>query len=109
MTQPRPDLSERLGVMYRRIPVLAIGQDVYCDSSLITAVIERQFPASAGFGTIFPRRTGGGKGDSGVPKALAMTYADRTVGPFASLLQPYHKFKKDFVEDRSNVRPSQGF
>lgn len=35
---PRPDL-QTLGISYRRIPVLAIGKDVYCDSSLITSVI----------------------------------------------------------------------
>lgn len=34
MVLPRPDL-EKLGITYRRIPVLAIGRDVYCDSALI--------------------------------------------------------------------------
>ncbi|KAI7104741.1 hypothetical protein KC352_g37231, partial [Hortaea werneckii] len=29
---PRPDL-EALGITYRRIPLLAVGKDVYCDSS----------------------------------------------------------------------------
>ena len=31
---PRKDL-EALGITYRRIPVFAVGKDVYCDSSLI--------------------------------------------------------------------------
>ena len=31
---PRPDL-EQLGITYRRIPILAVGKDVYCDSSRI--------------------------------------------------------------------------
>lgn len=31
---PRKEL-EALGITYRRIPILAIGRDVYCDSSLI--------------------------------------------------------------------------
>ena len=35
---PRKDL-EALGITYRRIPVFAIGKDVYCDSSLIFDVI----------------------------------------------------------------------
>ena len=35
---PRPDL-EALGITYRRIPLLAVGKDVYCDSSLIIDVI----------------------------------------------------------------------
>lgn len=40
---PRPDL-EALGIKYRRIPVLAIGRDVFCDSRLILDVLERLFP-----------------------------------------------------------------
>lgn len=35
---PRPDL-EALGITYRRIPLLAVGRDVYCDSSLIFDVV----------------------------------------------------------------------
>ena len=72
MTLPRPDLADRLGVTYRRIPVLAIGKDVYCDSSLIASVLERRFPASEGFGTLFPKRNGGGKADTGIIKAFSM-------------------------------------
>lgn len=36
---PRPDLA-KLGVQYRRIPVLAIGRDVYVDTRLILRVLE---------------------------------------------------------------------
>ncbi|KAK5164352.1 uncharacterized protein LTR77_010048 [Saxophila tyrrhenica] len=35
---PRPDL-EAMGITYRRIPVLAVGKDVYCDSSLIISIV----------------------------------------------------------------------
>lgn len=38
---PRPDL-EALGITYRRIPLLAIGKDVYVDSSLIMDTIQAQ-------------------------------------------------------------------
>ncbi|KAI0528292.1 glutathione S-transferase [Xylaria bambusicola] len=43
---PRPDLS-LLGVSYRRIPVLAIGKDVYLDTRLIIQKLETLFPPSA--------------------------------------------------------------
>ena len=43
---PRPDLKELLGVHYRRIPVLAIGRDVYCDTRIILAKLEALFPGS---------------------------------------------------------------
>ncbi|MCJ1444272.1 MAG: hypothetical protein MMC23_004773 [Stictis urceolatum] len=37
---PRPDLAE-LSVGYRRIPILAIGKDLYCDSRLILQRLEQ--------------------------------------------------------------------
>ena len=66
--------------MYRRVRILAIGKDVYCDSSLIAAVLERRFSPSEGFGTLFPRRKGGGSVDTGMIKTFAVSYADKTLG-----------------------------
>lgn len=43
---PRPDLAS-IDVNYRRIPVMAIGRDVYCDSRLIIAKLESLYPNSA--------------------------------------------------------------
>jgi glutathione S-transferase len=43
---PRPDLSA-LGVKYRRIPVMAIGRDIYCDSRIIIRKLEELFPDGA--------------------------------------------------------------
>lgn len=40
---PKPDLVALTGG-YRRAPVLQIGADVYCDSALILAELERRFP-----------------------------------------------------------------
>ncbi|KAL4967216.1 glutathione S-transferase family protein [Aspergillus stella-maris] len=37
---PRPDLN-RLGIKYRRIPLLSIGRDVYLDSALILRTLEK--------------------------------------------------------------------
>jgi hypothetical protein len=42
---PRPDVKA-LGVEYRRIPLLAIGRDVYHDTRLILSKLEVLFPAS---------------------------------------------------------------
>ncbi|KAB2571259.1 hypothetical protein BFW01_g12678 [Lasiodiplodia theobromae] len=46
MTMPRPDLRE-LGIAYRRIPLMAIGRDVYCDTRLILRKLEERFPDGA--------------------------------------------------------------
>src|SRR6516162_11612093 len=40
---PKPHLTALTGG-YRRIPVLQIGADVYCDSALIARVLERLHP-----------------------------------------------------------------
>ncbi|KRB51073.1 MAG: glutathione S-transferase family protein [Pseudomonadota bacterium] len=43
---PKPDLVPLTGG-YRRIPVLQIGADIYCDTQVILAEIERRAPAPA--------------------------------------------------------------
>ena len=45
ITQPRPDLAA-LGVKYRRIPVLSIGRDIYCDTLLILEKLEHLYPSN---------------------------------------------------------------
>lgn len=40
---PRPDLKA-IGVAYRRIPVMTIGKDVYCDTWLMLKKLEELFP-----------------------------------------------------------------
>jgi glutathione S-transferase len=67
---PRPDL-EQLNVNYRRIPLLTIGKDVYCDTRLILRKLEALFPQGAlGAGTgdqrIIERLLERWTGDAGV-------------------------------------------
>ena len=103
MTLPRPELSETMGIAYRRIPILAIGRDIYADTSLIASTLERRYPASAGYGTLFPPRKGGGSSDTGMVKTLAMYYFDRTVFPLGALSIPFQKFSETFAKDRADV------
>lgn len=46
-TMPRPDLSAHLKVHHRRIPVLAIGRDIYLDTRLILSKLEALSPTGA--------------------------------------------------------------
>jgi len=103
MTLPRPELSETMGITYRRIPILAIGRDVYADTSLIASTLERRYPVSAGYGTLFPQKKGGGLAETGMVKALVMYYFDRTVFSLAAASLPYNKFPEAFLKDRSDV------
>ena len=43
MTMPKPHLTALTGG-YRRVPVLQIGADAYCDSALIARELERRYP-----------------------------------------------------------------
>ncbi|KAI5124958.1 hypothetical protein M0805_007385 [Coniferiporia weirii] len=101
MTLPRPEITDMLGIGYRRIPILALGNDVYCDTSLIISMIERHFSEREGFPTLFPSRKDGGKADTGMIKALATFYVDRPLFNLASTSLPYKKFAPEFIEDRS--------
>ncbi len=49
MVMPKPDLTPLTGG-YRRIPVLQVGADVYCDTNLIARELERRHPEP----TIYP-------------------------------------------------------
>lgn len=44
---PRLDLAA-LGIAYRRIPILAIGRDVYCDTRLILRKLETLYSDTSG-------------------------------------------------------------
>lgn len=97
---PRPEITDLLGITYRRIPILTIGNDVYCDTSLIVSALERRFPPSAGYGTLFPCGKHGRNSDTGLMKAFSKYYADQlfNLGP---LLLPWNKMNPDFIKDRS--------
>lgn len=43
ITLPRPSLAA-LGLKYRRIPVLTLGRDIYCDTLLILSKLEKLYP-----------------------------------------------------------------
>ena len=64
---PKPELLALTGG-YRRIPVMQIGADIYCDSQLIVRELERRYPEH----TLFPQ------GDGGLAHANAL-WSDRAV------------------------------
>ncbi|KAK2034678.1 glutathione S-transferase [Colletotrichum zoysiae] len=50
---PRPDV-EKLGVVHRRIPILAIGRDIYYDTRLMLRKLERLYPSRPRLGAAVP-------------------------------------------------------
>ena len=87
---------------YRRIPVLAIGNDIYCDTSLIALTLEKHFKPEDGFDTIFPSGKNGEPG-IGLQKAFSTFYGDRSLFPLATGTLPWNTLPKSFLEDRNEV------
>ena len=91
---PKPHLVPLTGG-YRRIPVLQIGADVYCDSQVIARVLERRHPEP----TLYPG------GSEGVCFALNF-WADRALF-LAAVPVLFGKIgpavPKEFIEDRTKL------
>lgn len=86
---PKPHLTPMTGG-YRRIPVLQIGADIYCDTSRIARELERRHPDP----TLFPGST------SGLAYALA-PWADSFFASGAGLSMGLNdQLPADLVQDR---------
>ena len=97
---PKPDLVPLTGD-YRRIPVLQIGADVYCDSQLIVRELERRHPTP----TIYP------DGSEATCHAWNM-WADRLLFlPVVAVVfaDIGHLVPPAFIEDRSRMMPGRDF
>ncbi|KAK5137132.1 hypothetical protein LTR08_000637 [Meristemomyces frigidus] len=90
MLIPRKDLEE-LGITYRRIPVLAVGKDVYCDSSLIIDVAMSTLVKSGSLET------------SAADKAFE-DWGSNTFQESLGLV-PQQALTSEFVKDRETIFP----
>ncbi|KAK1979163.1 glutathione S-transferase [Colletotrichum cereale] len=52
---PRPDV-EKLSIVHRRIPILAIGRDIYYDTRLMLRKLERLYPSRPRLGAAVPEQ-----------------------------------------------------
>lgn len=97
---PKPELVPLTGG-YRRIPVLQIGADVYCDTQLIVRVLERRHPTP----TLYPGATEG-------TAHVWNLWADRTLflPAVAVVFAEIGQFvPREFMEDRSRMMPGRDF
>jgi len=100
MMNPKPLLTPLTGG-YRRIPVLQIGADIYCDSELIAGELERRCPEP----TIFP------DGCEGAARLLAL-WADRQFFIAAiplTLVASEASLTPEFKADREQMTPMLKF
>jgi glutathione S-transferase len=94
---PREQLEE-LGINYRRIPIMAIGKDLYCDTRLMIHKLEELFPENR-LGAQNPF-------DSAIEYLLEHYFNDG--GPFhrtATLIPPTAEVVNDpeWIKDRSSM------
>jgi glutathione S-transferase len=91
MVMPRPELAQLTGG-YRKVPVLQVGADIYCDTRLIARELERRYPVPS----LFPGCSAG--------ISLALTsWSDRTFfDPGAGLSMGLNmaQIPSEVIEDR---------
>lgn len=99
LTMPRPNLAS-LGVAYRRIPVMSVGRDIYCDTLLMLEKIDQLFPyGKYGNGIQISQATPQNK----ALERLLEKWTDVVVFKFAAAaIPPTHPAigNKDFTDDR---------
>ncbi|KAK3669383.1 hypothetical protein LTR78_010728 [Recurvomyces mirabilis] len=87
---PRPDLAA-LGITYRRIPLLAVGKDVYADTSIIIDVIMSSLAKNGALATS--------------PADKAFEVMGNTIfREVLGLLDP-DVLPKEFIQDRKTIFP----
>ncbi|KIW03813.1 uncharacterized protein PV09_05113 [Verruconis gallopava] len=99
---PRPLLVKLFNLTYRKIPVLAIGTDVYCDSSIILEALEHQFPASNGYQSLYPRDATG-RTNQALIRGFASYWTDRPLFRVTTGLIPGSVWRTSFGEDRAKL------
>jgi len=99
---PRAEL-QRLGITYRRIPVMAIGSDLYFDTSLIVSELERRFGPEKGHPALLTV-------DPGLQEAAVAFWNDRafflaamTMIPKAALTPAMAKDRAEFLGDSAFI------
>jgi len=98
---PRPDLAA-LGVEYRRIPVMAIGRDIYLDTRLMIEKLEALFPPS----TEHPSISATTNDQKALERLLSLWNIDAGIFVRASQLLPTNlPLMKDakFTKDREQL------
>ena len=97
MVMPKPDLVELTGG-YRRIPVLQVGADVYCDTHLIARVLDELHPSPP----LSP------PGQETIERALSRYAETSFMMVVLALFGIGDFFPKEFVEDRKKTMVPPG-
>jgi len=97
---PRPILKDNFNLTYRKIPVLAIGREIYIDTSLILEALEHSFPPSEGYGSLYPGPTTTYRP---LIRGFASYWTDRPLFRVTTGLIPASVWRTHFGTDRANL------
>lgn len=97
---PRQVLRDAFHLTYRKIPVLAIGREIYCDTSLICEALEHFFPRSEGYPTIYPVADDGNNYRPLI-RGFASYWTDRPLFRVTTGLIPASVWRTSFGQDRA--------
>lgn len=99
---PRPLLKDHLNITYRKIPVLAIGKEIYIDTSLICEAMEHHFPPSRGYGSLHPPGANGRTLRS-LSRGVTSYWTDRPLFRSTCGLMPTAVWRSSFGVDRGGL------
>ncbi|KAF7191070.1 hypothetical protein HII31_07585 [Pseudocercospora fuligena] len=99
---PRPILRDTFNLTYRKIPVLAIGRELYCDTSLICEALEHFFPPSEGYQSIYPEAQEG-RTYRPLIRGFASYWTDRPIFRVMTGLMPASIWRSSFGTDRAQL------
>ncbi|KAF1924026.1 uncharacterized protein M421DRAFT_425213 [Didymella exigua CBS 183.55] len=100
---PRPLLKTVFGLSYRKIPILAIGRDIYCDTSLIIEALEHYFSEPA-YGTVYPKARGNEFWDyRPLARGFASFWTDKPLFRTTTGLIPHTVWASKFGTDRGQL------
>lgn len=99
---PRPLLKETFNLTYRKIPVLALGKEIYCDTSLIIEALEHFFPESEGYQTLYPKAADG-RNYRPMIRGFASYWTDRPLFRVMCGLMPASIWRSQFGRDREGL------
>lgn len=99
---PRPLLKDHLNITYRKIPVLAIGKEIYIDTSIICEAMEHHFPPSRGYGSLHPT-SDNGRSFRSLSRGIASFWTDRPLFRATCGLMPASVWRSSFGKDRAGL------
>jgi hypothetical protein len=99
---PRPILSETFNLTYRKIPVLAIGKELYCDTSLIIEALEHFFPEGEGYQSLYPIAADG-RTYRPLIRGFGSFWTDRPLFRATTGLIPAAVWRTSFGQDRAGL------